>query len=187
MSEIQSEQKPEGAPEVVIVVAVAKNGVIGADNALPWRLSSDLRHFKAMTFGKPVVMGRKTFESLGRPLPGRPNIVVTRKPEMAPEGAEAQGSLSEALALAAKRAAEIGAGEIAIIGGGQIYREAMEIADRLEITEVSASPEGDTHFPEIKASVWEEVRREAGERGPKDNAEFAFVTYRRKASPSASN
>lgn len=167
-------------PEIFIIAAVAKNGIIGADNDMPWKLSSDLKRFKALTLGKPVVMGRKTFLSFGgKPLPGRPHIVISRDPDYAPEGAEAAQSLESALDRARQIASEISADEIAIIGGGQIYEQAMNLADRLEITEVDAKPEGDTRFPDIDKSVWQETARSPGEKTEKDTAAFSYVTYRR--------
>jgi dihydrofolate reductase len=167
--------------EIVLVAAVAANGVIGADNDMPWKLSSDLKHFKAKTMGRPVVMGRKTFLSLGKPLPGRPHVVISRDASYAPEGAEAATSLDAALTRAEELAAELGVDEIAVIGGGQIYAAAMERADRLEITEVQAEPQGDTRFPEIDAAIWQEISRTPGDRGERDSAGFEFVTYRRRA------
>ncbi|MEP2704935.1 MAG: dihydrofolate reductase [Roseibium sp.] len=169
-------------PEIIMIAAVAGNGVIGADNDMPWKLSSDLKRFKALTLGNPVVVGRKTFLSFGgKPLPGRPHIVVSRDPGYAPEGAEAALSLEAAMTRAREIAAETNASEIAIIGGGQIYTQAMKFADRLEITEVDAEPSGDTKFPEITADTWQEVARMARERTERDSADFTYVTYRRKS------
>lgn len=165
-------------PQIVLIAAVARNGAIGLDNDMPWRLPSDLKHFKAMTLGKPVVMGRKTFESLGRPLPGRPNIVISAN-GFAVEGAEVVSSLEEALDRASGLAVELGVDDIIVMGGGQIYRAAMGVADRLEITEVQAEPEADTHFPDIDPAIWQETARIKGERGARDTADFEFVTYRR--------
>ena len=165
-------------PQIVLIAAVARNGAIGLDNDMPWRLPSDLKHFKAMTLGKPVVMGRKTFESLGRPLPGRPNIVISAN-GFAAEGAEVVSSLEEALDRASGFAVELGVDDIIVMGGGQIYRAAMGVADRLEITEVQAEPEADTHFPDIDPAIWQETARIKGERGERDTADFEFVTYRR--------
>ena len=168
-------------PELVLIAAVARNGIIGADNDLPWKLSSDLKNFKRLTIGKPVVMGRKTFLSFGgRPLPGRPHVVVSRDPDYAPEGVETATSIADALQRGAEIAADLGVQEVFCIGGGQIYNQAIENADRLEITEVDAEPPGDTRFPAIDLAVWHEVRRVKGERSRKDSADFAFVTYRRK-------
>ena len=167
-------------PDIMMIAAVPRNGIIGADNDMPWKLSSDLKRFKALTLGKPVVMGRKTFLSFGgKPLPGRPHVVISRDPTYAPEGAEAATSLEAALDRARELAAETGADEIAIIGGGQIYAQAIGIADKLEITEVDAEPEGDTRFPEIDKTRWCEIARTPGERTERDSANFTYVTYRR--------
>ena len=165
---------------LLLVAAVAHNGIIGANNRLLWRLSSDLKRFKALTMGKPMVMGRKTFASIGRPLPGRETIVVTRDPAFPPEGALVAHSLEAALKLAHERAAAMGADAIVIAGGGEIYAQTIGRGDRLAITEVALAPEGDARFPAIDPSVWREVRREAGERGPRDEADFAFVDYERR-------
>lgn len=170
------------APEIVLVVAVAENGVIGSDGAIPWRLKSDMQRFKAMTTGKPVVMGRKTFASIGKPLPGRTNIVVTRDASFRARGAVVTTSAADARATARGEALRRFATEIAVIGGAQIYSEWMDIADRLEVTEVHARPEGDTCFALIDAAVWKEVARERHPAGPDDSAEFSYVTYRRRNS-----
>ena len=147
--------------DIVIHAAVAENGIIGADGDMPWRLSSDLKRFKAGTMGRPVVMGRKTFESIGKPLPGRLNIVVTRDRTWARDGVETAGSLDDAIRLATVRArCMAGVDEIAIIGGGEIYAQAIGRADRLHITHVLAAVEGDTRFPEIDPSVWKAVECE---------------------------
>lgn len=168
-------------PELVLIAAVARNGIIGAENDMPWRLSSDLKHFRRLTIGKPVIMGRKTFLSFGgKPLPGRPHVIISRDPAYAPEGAEAATSLDAALRRSEELAAGLGVGEVMCIGGGQIYSQAIGRADRLEITEVDAEPAGDTRFPEIDPEIWQETGRVAGERTGKDSADFTFVTYRRK-------
>lgn len=167
-------------PELVLIAAVARNGVIGADNDMPWRLSSDMKYFKRLTLGKPVIMGRKTFLSFGgRPLPGRPHVVISRDPDYAAEGVDTATSWPMALEKAAELAKELEASEIFCIGGGQIYGQAIGEATRLEITEVDAAPDGDTRFPFIDPEVWEEVKRVAGARTDKDSADFTFVTYRR--------
>ena len=166
--------------EIVLVAAVADNGVIGADNAIPWRLKRDMQRLKAITINKPVVMGRKTFASLKRPLPDRTNIVITRDPDFRAAGAVVTTSFDNALALAQSDALQRGADDIAVIGGAEIYAHFLELADRLEITEVHATPEGDTHFPAIDKDVWEEVARVRHEAGPDDNAAFSYVTYRRR-------
>jgi dihydrofolate reductase len=167
-------------PEVVLVVAVAENGVIGAAGAIPWRLKSDMQRFKAMTLGKPVVMGRKTFVSLRRPLPGRTNIVVTRDANYRADGAVVTTSFDAARAVATGDALRRFATEIAVIGGAEIYAQWMDRADRLEITEVHARPEGDTYFAAIDPAVWEEVARVRNPAGPDDSAAYSYVTYRRR-------
>jgi dihydrofolate reductase len=168
--------------EVVLIVAVADNGVIGARGALPWRLKSDLRRLKALTLGKPVVMGRKTFASIGRPLPGRTNIVVTRDANFRSPGAVVTTSFADARAVATGDALRRSAGEIAVIGGAEIYAQWLGCADRLEITEVHARPEGDTYFAAIDAADWEEVARVRNPAGPDDSADYSYVTYRRRKS-----
>ena len=167
--------------ETVLIVAVAENGVIGADGAIPWRLKSDIQRFKAMTIGKPVVMGRKTFLSLRRPLPGRTNIVVTRDSGFSASGAVVTTSLKEARAIAAGDAMRRFATEIAVIGGAEIYKQWMDIANRLELTEVHARPEGDTCFPAIDAAKWRETARVRYPAGADDSADFSYVSYIRRA------
>ena len=166
--------------EIVLVAAVAENGVIGRDNAIPWRLKSDQQRFKAITLNKPVVMGRKTFESLRRPLPGRTNIVVTRDPNYRAPGAVVTTSFENARAVAYGDALRRFATEIAVIGGAEVYAQWMAMATRLEITEVHARPEGDTHFASIDAVAWEEVARVGNPAGPDDSADFSYVTFRRR-------
>ena len=158
-------------PEIVIIAAVARNRVIGKDNRLLWHIPEDMAHFKALTSGHTVVMGRKTWESLPprfRPLPGRRNIVISRQPDYAAPGAEHADSLENALELAST------ATTVFVIGGEQIYTQAMAVADRLEITEVNREPEGDAWFPEIAAVDWVNAAKTEG-------AGFTFVTYRRRA------
>lgn len=162
---------------LLIVAVVAQNGVIGARAKLPWRLSSDLRRFKALTLGKPLVMGRKTFQSIGRPLPGRETIVVTRDPGFSAGGVHLAHDLDAALALAEARAVAMDADAVVIAGGGELYAQTFALADRLAITEVALAPEGDAVFPPIDPAEWREVRREPGIRGPNDEADFAFVDY----------
>jgi dihydrofolate reductase len=168
--------------DVVLIVAVADNGVIGSSGAIPWRLKTDQQRFKMMTMGKPVVMGRRTFVSLRRPLPGRTNIVVTRDADYRAAGAVVTSSFGDARAVAVGDALRRSAGEIAVIGGAEIYAQWMACADRLEITEVHARPEGDTHFAAIDAADWEEVARARNPAGPDDSADFSYVTYRRRRS-----
>jgi dihydrofolate reductase len=166
--------------EVVLVAAVAENGVIGSSGAMPWRLKSDMQRFKALTSGRPVVMGRKTFVSIGRPLPGRTNIVVTRDPEFRAAGVVVTNSFANAGAIAKGDALRRFATEIAVIGGAEIYAQWMACADRLEITEVHARPDGDTSFAAIDAAIWQEVARLRNPAGPADSAGFSYVTYRRR-------
>ena len=161
---------------VELVYAVARNGVIGRDNAMPWRLPTDLRHFKAVTLGNPVIMGRRTFESIGRPLPGRRNIVVTRRADYAAPGCEVYGDLSTALDVATASAARV-----CVIGGAEIYRQAMDRADRLVVTHVRAAPGGDTAMPPVDPAVWTPAAREAVERDPNDSAPTERVVYERRA------
>jgi dihydrofolate reductase len=172
----------DARPQIVLIAAVAENGVIGAGGAIPWRLKSDMQRLKAMTMGKPIVMGRKTFESLPRrPLPGRTNIVVTRDASFRATGAVVTTSFADARAIATGDALRRFATEIAIIGGAEIYAQWMACADRLEITEVHARPDGDTHFAAIAASDWEEVARVRNPAGPDDSADFSYVTFRRRS------
>jgi len=160
-------------PELVLVVAVARNNVIGVDNRLPWRLPEDLKHFKALTSSHTVVMGRKTWESLPenfRPLPGRHNIVVTRNDVYAANGATVVNSLAAALAAATDATAFV-------IGGAELYAQALPMATRLELTEIDASFEGDTFFPTLDRKVWSETAR-ASHRSA-SGLDYAFVTYQR--------
>lgn len=168
--------------EIVLIVAVADNGVIGAGGTIPWRLRSDQQRFKVITMGKPIVMGRKTFISLRRPLPGRTNIVVTRDPDFRAAGAVVTTSFADARAVATGDALRRSANEIAVIGGAEIYAQWIGCADRLEITEVHARPEGDTLFAAIDAADWGEVARVRNPAGPDDSADFSYVTYRRRKS-----
>lgn len=170
-------------PQIVLIAAVAENGVIGAAGGIPWRLKTDIQRLKAMTMGKPIVMGRKTFESFPRkPLPGRTNIVVTRDPSYRAAGAIVTTSFADARAVALGDALRRFATEIAVIGGAEIYAQWMDVADRLEITEVHARPEGDTYFAAIDAADWKEVARVRNPAGPDDSTGFSYVTYRRRKS-----
>jgi dihydrofolate reductase len=162
-----------GLSLVSIIAAVGRNGAIGARGGMPWRLPSDLKRFRALTMGKPLIMGRKTFDSIGRALPGRRVIVVTRDEGWTRPGVEVAPSLDAALERAA------GAQEIMIGGGGEIYAQALARAGRLYLTEVDAAPEADVGFPPLDPAQWREIRREAGVRGPNDEADFAFVDYER--------
>lgn len=169
-------------PHIVLIVAVAENGVIGRDNTIPWRLKSDQQRFKALTLNKPVVMGRKTFESLRRPLPGRTNIVITRDAGYRAPGAIVTTSFENACAIACGDALRRSATDIVMMGGLDVYVRALPMADRLEITEVHADIEGDTRFPAIDLAQWEEVARVRNPAGPDDSADFSYVTYRRRGS-----
>jgi dihydrofolate reductase len=166
------------APSIEIVVAIAQNGVIGAKGGLPWRLPSDLKRFKALTMGKPVIMGRKTHESIGRPLPGRRNIVVTANASAPLPGVERAASLDEALELAF--AGQDAAQGVCVIGGGRIYEQALDRADLLHVTHVLEEVEGDTFFPQIDPHDWEPVSREEIPRTPQDSAAMLLVTYERR-------
>jgi len=145
---------------LTIVVARARNGIIGRDNALPWHLPEDLRHFKATTLGHALIMGRRTFESIGRPLPGRRTIVVTRNPDWQHDGCERAGSLAEAAALAATPGADpaIASDEAFVVGGAQLYREALPLADRAIVTEIDIEPVGDARFDGLAPPDWLMIR-----------------------------
>lgn len=160
-------------PRITLIAAVARNGVIGRAGAIPWRIPGDLPRFKRITMGHPVIMGRRTWESLGRPLPGRRNIVISRTPGFAPEGAEVYESLGAALAACKD------APEVFVIGGNEAYREALEVADRLLLTEIDADVEGDAYFPPFDRSAWRETAREAHAAGDGCPYDYAYVTYDR--------
>jgi len=160
-------------PEIVIVAAVARNGVIGRDNGLPWRLKADLQHFRALTTGHPIVMGRKTWESLGRPLPGRRNMVVSRDPLFHADGAEVFPTPQAALAAA-------GSEHVFVIGGAQLYRATLPLADRLVLTEIQADVAGDAHFPPFDRSIYIEELRSSRKADADNQFDFDFVEYRRR-------
>ncbi len=166
--------------KIVIVAAIGKNNVIGRGGQLPWHMKSDLRHFRGVTLDKPVIMGRKTFASIGKRLDRRTNIVITRNTEFSAEGAEIAPSFEAALALASKDADKRGIDEIMVIGGRDVFAAALPQAERLEITYVHASPEGDVTFPPIDANIWREASRQEHPAGPDDDASFAVVTYLRR-------
>jgi dihydrofolate reductase len=167
---------------VALFAAVSQNNVIGRDGDMPWKLSTDLKRFKAMTLGKPMVLGRKTLESFGgKPLPGRPHVVVTRNTALSIEGVEVVTSLNAALERAAEIAAATGAEEIGVIGGGEIYAQAIGRADRLYITHVETVIEdGDTVFPEIDVSVFDKVEETFVPSGEKDSFPTRFAIYHRR-------
>lgn len=166
---------------VAIIAAVAANGVIGSENGIPWYLPSDFAHFKRMTMGKPLIMGRRTFESIGRPLPGRTTIVVTRQDGYHPAGVEVVPSLEAALELGQTIAAADRTNEVMIGGGADIYTQALPHADRMYITHVGANPEGDAHFPDVDLEVWKEGGTINVSPNPRDTAAFRIKVYRRKA------
>lgn len=167
--------------KLTIVVAVSANGVIGRDGGLPWHLPTDLKRFKGLTLGKPVIMGRKTWASIGRPLPGRPNIVISRDPDFRAEGATVVHSLDEAVTLARQQARALGVDEVCVIGGGEIYRQAISAADILHITEVAAEVDGDTRFPPVDPGTFEKIVDEPLPQCEKDSHAMRFSTWRRKS------
>ena len=158
---------------ISIIVAMDKKGVIGLDGDLPWHLSADLKHFKAITMGKPLIMGRKTHESIGRPLPGRKNIVLTHSQEFKTEGCTVVYSLEEALIAAGE------VDEVMIMGGSGIYDQSLASADRLYLTEVHADVNGDVYFPEFDRSEWVEIEREDYSTDDKNNFDYSFVVMER--------
>ncbi len=167
-------------PRLVLVAAVAENGVIGRDGHLPWKIPGDLKRFKQITMGKPVVMGRRTYESMGGPLKDRINIVLTHDGSYRAAGAVVVTDLESALALASKEAAKAKTDEIAIIGGNVVFEETLSRAHRLELTEVHGSPEGDAYFPDFDKAVWKEILRDGPHQGKNDSLPYTFVTYERR-------
>ncbi|MBX4888639.1 dihydrofolate reductase [Rhizobium bangladeshense] len=163
-----------------IIAAVARNSTIGREGDMPWRLSSDLKRFKTLTMGKPVVMGRKTYDSIGKPLPGRPNIVISRQAAIDHPDISMAHSLTEAMEAAERLALQTGAGEICIIGGGQIYAQAIDLADRLCITHVEADLDGDAFFPAIDPNTWQAGEMVAVPAGERDSYPTRFVVYDRR-------
>lgn len=166
-------------PCIALVVAVAENGVIGSEGGLPWHISSDLKFFRKVTMGKPIVMGRKTFEAIGKPLDGRDNIVVTRDPDFAAPGVDVARSIEAALTIAREKADERGCDEISIIGGAEIYSLTLPFADRVYLTRVHAAPDGDAFFPTLAENEWQEVSRERHQAGPKDDFDYSIVVLNR--------
>jgi dihydrofolate reductase len=169
------------APKITFVVAVAENGMMGKNGDLPWSLPGDLKQFKQKTIGKPVVMGRTTYESLGHALPNRPNIVLSRNPLYRLDDAKVVTTLDMALALATEEAKRIAADEISVIGGATLFLELMPRAERMYYTEVHASPVGDTVFPPFDRGEWQEVARNGPLQGAKDQYPYSFVTLERKS------
>jgi dihydrofolate reductase len=166
-------------PEIVLVVAVAENGVIGNEGKMPWHLPEDLRRFKRMTVGHAVLMGRKTFESIGKPLPGRHNIVLTRDPAWRADGATVAPDLAAAIA-AAGLDPRTRSDPLFVIGGGALYAQALPIATRVELTRVHQSPAGDTHFPELDPGAWTQLASEPGDG-------VTYETWARPLSPDAAS
>lgn len=160
-------------PTLSLIAAVSENGVIGRAGRMPWHLPADLAHFKRMTMGKPIVMGRHTFEAIGRPLPGRRNVVVSRRADFAAAGVDVAPDLAAALELGAD------AHEIMVIGGGELYRAALPLAQRIYLTRVHANVEGDTRFPALSAGEWRETAREERPADKKNPWALSFVTLER--------
>lgn len=158
-------------PLIQLVVAYADNRVIGRNNTLPWRLPSDLAHFKQVTMGCPIIMGRNTWDSLGRPLPGRPNLVISRNPDLQPTGATVYASLDKALAACHD------SNRVCIIGGQQLFDIGLQLADEIVATEIHAEIEGDTFFPPLKAGTWQEKSRQP--QAPENGLAFDFVVYQK--------
>lgn len=165
--------------DLVIVVAAAQNGTIGKENTLPWKISADLQHFKSVTMGHPIIMGRKTYESIGRPLPGRTTIVVTRQADWAPEGGsdavKVVHGLDEAIALAADVAKSMGVDAAMLVGGAQLYRQSIDRATKVVLTEVHQDIEGDASFPQLDGNIWRETQRMRYAADDKNEYDYSFV------------
>lgn len=161
----------------MLVAAIGENGVIGREGQLPWRLKSDLQHFRNVTINHPVIMGRKTFESIRKPLKDRTNIVLSRDLSRAAPGCVLATSWDAAFGLAREDAQKRGVDEVMIVGGSDVFTDMLPFADRLEITRVHANPEGDVRFPPIDPALWRETRRERHPRGPEDDTDFTVLTY----------
>jgi dihydrofolate reductase len=159
---------------VSIIVAMAQNRTIGVNNTLPWRCPKDLKHFKALTMGHHMIMGRKTFDSIGKPLPGRTTVIVTRNAALKVEGCLVTHSLPEAIKLCANDE------EVFIVGGAEIYAQALPLADTLYITEIQQDVEGDAHFPAFDRNAWQETAREVRSQTEPQTLQYHFVTYRRR-------
>lgn len=166
--------------KIVLVAAIGENNVIGREGQLPWHLRSDLQHFKRLTINRPVVMGRRTFESLGKPLKDRTNIVITRDLSLRAPGAVLATGIDAALDFAGSDAKRRGVDEIMVIGGSDIFAATLPMANRLEITHVHMAPEGDVFFPPIDLKQWKEVSRQEHPAGPQDDAAFAVTVYERR-------
>lgn len=166
--------------QLALIAAVADNGVIGRDNALPWHLPEDLQYFKRTTMGKPIVMGRLTYESIGRPLPGRVNIVISRQPALRIAGVQVVADLPAALELAEAAATREGVDELVVIGGAQIYALALPLAQRLYLTEVHADVAGDAFFPDWDRGQWRELQRQRHLASDSNPYDYSFVVYERR-------
>jgi dihydrofolate reductase len=166
--------------KLAFVVAVAKNGVIGRNGGMPWRLPTDLKHFRSLTMGKPIVMGRRTWDSIGRALPGRETIVVTRDPNASVEGVHVAHSIEAGLHVAHEQAARMGADTIMIVGGSDIFAALLDRAAVIHLTEVDLAPEGDVLFPPLDQAQWLEIACEAPPRAANDEANVRFLTYARR-------
>ncbi len=168
-------------PRISLVVAAARNGVIGTRNSLPWSLPSDMKRFKELTIGHPVIMGRHTYESIGRPLADRDNIVLSSGGYIDHPQVYTVNSIEEAIALAKRFAVSRGVDEIMVIGGGQVYAKTLPMAHRIYFTEVDLDVDGDTEFPEFDRAKWRETSREDHKAGPNDAADFSILTLERAA------
>lgn len=162
-----------------MIVAAARNGTIGRDNTLPWRLSDDLRYFRRVTMGKPVIMGRRTYDSIGRPLPGRDNIVVSRNPAFAAAGVRVVHGIDEAFSLAEASARSSGAGELMLLGGAQLYAEALPLIQRIYLTRVHADVAGDAHLPALEEGEWREISRQDHPADSRNDFPFSFIVLQR--------
>ena len=167
-------------PILTLVVAAAENGVIGRNNQLLWRLKTDLRRFRELTWGRPMIMGRKTFESIGKPLPGRETIVLTRDPAFSATGVHVAGTWDEALAKSSALAEIMGSSEIAVVGGAEIYALALPHVQKIFLTNVHAAPEGDAMFPVLDRSIFREMNRRDHPKGPDDEYSFTFIDLERR-------
>jgi len=169
-----------GKARVAFLVAVAENGAIGRKGKLPWKLPTDLKRFRKLTLGKPVIMGRRTYESIGKPLDGRDNVVVTRRPDFAAEGVHVAASVEDAIALGRELADKRGVDEVMVIGGEEIFRAAFPLADRIYLTLVLGSPAGDTRFDIPDAAAWRETAREPMPQGAGDQYPADFIVLERQ-------
>lgn len=167
---------------IALVVAMARNGIIGDKGTLPWRISDDLKWFKKTTLGKPVIMGRKTFDSIGKPLPGRDNIVVTRSDDWSADGVIRTRSVAEALSVAKERAAGAGIDEVCVIGGGKVFAETLPVANRIYLTVVEAEVAGDVRFPPFHRSDWAETSAGGCDKGPRNDFACRFFVLDRRQS-----